>query len=684
MSSIRENIDFDGDNNLSGKDIDVMWAYLQTKALAEQDWAENVAKAPTVATAVGGTGADAKNLDQCNMCNDNPVKCSPVDPSTGVVTPKMACDDPENAGGGTGWRLDESFTGNGDFECPPCCTFIPTNFIEQMLDQYELNQSGGIAEDNSQGSTVPIEDQVSRYAGTLELGKPQGDPQPKLYKRWTLNDLPEITQVSGSDQDATVAAESFSGELSATLNNCTWTQSGDASTKFYVNLTDKTSYVEFDDGGIINSKSSWTLHFKAKVDHDRMGRNDSDPNNIRFKWRTILSKGHTQIKFNPKAKIVTLPIEVNAHPANTTNKGTGRNFFDLPDADIEQWWIEADKQTAAEEVDFYIHKIPFGIKFFIDKGDGIKEAPQMQIGLAGSLFQNDGGDNKLRISGEFITKLSDVWIIDGNFMQKNILDLGTNEKVHNYEARQLFDHTDTSAYIDFQVQFRDQFDNITKIMATAGTNLDRAVSVNNKNGLFVTAPASMPLGATNDRTNICCMKSSNNYLRHMPINMKGNFTVSAFIQSVKREGSGGPFLSFEKPSRHKSNQAATMLKMVINSANNKFFIRGDGLSQSSLNGADGFSGSFNCSSSLMHFTIVKNRNLIGVWIDKSFVGSCTIKTEDMETLGDSCKFTIYGSDTATDRIADLVILHYADSHVPVTGKFDSGTFSFIADDMIIS
>ena len=49
MSSIRENIDFDGDNNLSGKDIDVMWAYLQTKALAEQEWAENVDKAPTEA-----------------------------------------------------------------------------------------------------------------------------------------------------------------------------------------------------------------------------------------------------------------------------------------------------------------------------------------------------------------------------------------------------------------------------------------------------------------------------------------------------------------------------------------------------------------------------------------------------------------------------------------------------------
>jgi hypothetical protein len=680
MSSIRENIDFDGDNNLSGKDIDVLWAYIQTKALAEQEWADNIAKAPTVASAVGGTGADANDLDECNMCNDNPVKCSPVDPSTGVVTPKMVCGDPANVSG-TGWRLDESFTGNGDFECPPCCTFIPTNFIEQMLDQYELNQTNGIAEDNSQGSTVEIEDQVSRYAGTLELGKPKGEPQPKIYKRWTLNDLPEITQVGGSDQDATVAMESFSGELNATLNNCTWTQSGDASTKFYVNLTDKdTSYVEFDDAGIINSKSSWTLHFKAKVDHKRMGYN---PDKNKYTWRTLISKGNTAIKFNPNGKIATIPIEANGDQKN----GKGRNFFEMPDASSDPA-IAIDAQTAATEVDFYIHKIPFGIKLFMDKGDGIKEAPQMQVGLAGSLFQNDGGDNKLRISGEVVTKLSDVWIADGNFMQKNILDLGNNEKVHTYEARQLFDQTDDSAYIDFQSQFRDQFDNITKIMCNAnvkGNNmLDQAITANNKDDMFLDAPGTMPLGATNNRTKICCMKSSSNYLRQMPINLKGNFTVSAFIQSSNREGSGGPLFSFEKPSRSLVSGDPTMLKFVINSTNNKFFIRSDGLTQASLNGSSGFSGSFDCSSSLMHFTIVKNRNLIGIWVNKSFVGSCTIKTEDMETLGDSCKFTVYGNDSSSDRIADLVVLHYADSHVPVTDKFDEGTFSFIADDMIIS
>ena len=47
MSNIRENFDLDGDNNISGKDIDVLWAFLQTKTLAEKEWADNVAKAPT-------------------------------------------------------------------------------------------------------------------------------------------------------------------------------------------------------------------------------------------------------------------------------------------------------------------------------------------------------------------------------------------------------------------------------------------------------------------------------------------------------------------------------------------------------------------------------------------------------------------------------------------------------------
>ena len=35
------------------------------------------------------------------------------------------------------------------------------------------------------------------------------------------------------------------------------------------------------------------------------------------------------------------------------------------------------------------------------------------------------------------------------------------------------------------------------------------------------------------------------------------------------------------------------------------------------------------------------------------------------------------------RCADIVYMNYADSHVPVSGKFDSGTFDFIQNDMVI-
>ena len=33
MSNIRENFDLDGDNNISGKDIDVLWALFKQKHL---------------------------------------------------------------------------------------------------------------------------------------------------------------------------------------------------------------------------------------------------------------------------------------------------------------------------------------------------------------------------------------------------------------------------------------------------------------------------------------------------------------------------------------------------------------------------------------------------------------------------------------------------------------------------
>ena len=30
--------DFDGDGDITGKDLDIVWAYIQTKALAQANW----------------------------------------------------------------------------------------------------------------------------------------------------------------------------------------------------------------------------------------------------------------------------------------------------------------------------------------------------------------------------------------------------------------------------------------------------------------------------------------------------------------------------------------------------------------------------------------------------------------------------------------------------------------------
>jgi hypothetical protein len=85
--------------------------------------------------------------------------------------------------------------------------------------------------------------------------------------------------------------------------------------------------------------------------------------------------------------------------------------------------------------------------------------------------------------------------------------------------------------------------------------------------------------------------------------------------------------------------------------------------------------------SLTHITLVKNRNLLGLWINGSWEKTYTLLDSDSSTIGTEARFTMYGN--WSQRCADIVYLDYANSPVPVTGKFDSGTWGWISSDMVI-
>ena len=88
MGSMIENIgDFDGDGEITGKDLDIMWAYLQTKLLTELEWKENLEKP-----------------EQTDKCIDL-TKCSPVD-ADGNITEVL-----NNCGPQSDWNINNSHPG---------------------------------------------------------------------------------------------------------------------------------------------------------------------------------------------------------------------------------------------------------------------------------------------------------------------------------------------------------------------------------------------------------------------------------------------------------------------------------------------------------------------------------------------------------------------------------------------
>ena len=79
------------------------------------------------------------------------------------------------------------------------------------------------------------------------------------------------------------------------------------------------------------------------------------------------------------------------------------------------------------EVDFYLQRTTFGLKIFVDTGSGAEEYPLSIIGVQVEIF-SDSTTDKLRITGNHISQVSDVWICDDSLDQKGILNISANKK----------------------------------------------------------------------------------------------------------------------------------------------------------------------------------------------------------------------------------------------------------------
>ena len=217
--------------------------------------------------------------------------------------------------------------------------------------------------------------------------------------------------------------------------------SGTSANKFYVNLDDETSFIEFDDEGILNSSDNWTLHFKAKM---VSGRHDGP----------LIKKGNSELNFNHDTALGFV---------NFVNK---KYIYQLPEGQTKTTLLS---QT---EVDFYLQRTTFGLKIFVDTGSSAEEYPLSIIGVQVEIF-SDSTTDKLRITGNHISQVSDVWICDDSLDQKGILNISANKKIHNYKSYNTFDFTDKSARFAFALQMQDKFDNFIRIYRTKQGVIDK-------------------------------------------------------------------------------------------------------------------------------------------------------------------------------------------------------------------
>ena len=182
-------------------------------------------------------------------------RCSPVDPETGVMTEVKECNN-------TNWNLSLSHPGSPNLghTCPPCCNYLPTNFITKMLDLYEANQDAGLAEDVPGTSNT-----LGSIPGTYELGKQSKPRQFKILQYWKLNEVPQAKDTSGSSHMADdEVIESVYGKIesNATIGNVTRVTTNN--TQNLIKFDDSAAKLKLNDKSLVSTKD-WTLIIKGKT-----------------------------------------------------------------------------------------------------------------------------------------------------------------------------------------------------------------------------------------------------------------------------------------------------------------------------------------------------------------------------------------------------------------------------------
>jgi hypothetical protein len=513
-------------------------------------------------------------------------------------------------------------------------TITPNNFRDKVLELLELNKTAGIAEDSSED--------VYTLPGRLSFGLPLGTKQINFQKRWTLNDMWNSHETNNrSSRKPNDVWESIGGELAGTLENFTWTDSKTADAN--LNYMGNDAKVSLVDGKTIRSDKSWTLHFRMQSKSKFDG--------------TLFTKGldTSDWNVNPFFQVVVFRnAKSNGVPDPTigiyTQVGV-KNWFKFPTG-------MAKNAYDNKLIDFYFVREGQNARMFIDDGSGPKECDQAIPGAIPELLDMTNISAPLEFGGNIMSYLEDVWIADNEFI---VDDLPYTDKPAT-RFRFAHDLNLTTSYYAWKNLFQDKYGNYGQIFDYSNANKPYAGTANEQTHWTTDNTSDGKAFGWQERARVLKLDSSKKALQVNNVNFNSNFTVSFWVrtdatsQIVKFVGQNDTFVF-----QQKSNKTHFRLKY---DGNNKD-LASSTLSANPLN------------DTWYHITLVKNRNLIGMWVngqigDYDFVG---LTDAQIQAIGWS-NLEFRGDDANPVYYSDVRVLDYALCNIPVRGYGKQSTYDF--------
>lgn len=502
------------------------------------------------------------------------------------------------------------------------------NFRQKVIDQYNLNKSAGIAE--------PSDSDPLRLPGKFSKGLPLGIPQTIFTRRWTMNDM---WADSGANSHPTDLWESINGELSGTTTNLAWTDSKVNDTNLSYLAPGGT--IGVDDKGAFRNDKSWTFHFYAKI-------NTFDG--------VLLSKGHDKSNYDSTPFFQIVVNKKQKKIGVYTGYGV-KNWFVFP------YKADGNKllpfEIQGRFCHFYLQRDGQMVRMFIDNGvDGCLEFPQEVVGALPDLINMNDMDAPVELSGDKMSVVKDIWFADNELKGDDILNISGDS--HRYRFRH--DLNLTSSYFSFKNFFQDQNGNYAQIYFYHQAKPFQGSETNQGHWTTENTTDGTQFGWT-PQTNVLKFGRSTDSLEIKGVNFKSNFTISFWV----RTGSITPFFNLRgKNGNFTLQQTGDKAKFRMKYGANKRVDVPSTLSSAPLE------------NDWHHITLVKNRNLLGLWVNGQFDnwGFCPLTDTEIENIG-FADIDFRGDTNSPVYYSGIRVLDYAMCNVPAKGKGVQSNYDFI-------